>query len=112
MRKEFNSFIVYPYATSSLVKQGLLKDAGYGFVKSKALVFAVGNGEKKNSLILKDDNPENPIVLDIARKKAKGLADYSRLVSTLGGIYVPLVVNDAVWNFSFNLSCSLFYSNS
>ncbi len=102
MRQEFKPFAIYPYATSSRVKQRLLTESGYNFVKSRNFTDAVGKAEKKNPLILNDNDHENPVVLGIARRKARGLADYSRLVATFGGTYIPLVVNDTVWNFSFN----------
>ncbi len=102
MRQEFKPFVFNSYVTSSPVKQQLLTDVGYSFVKSALLVAAVGNAENKNPLIINDNDHQNPVVLGIARRKARGLADQSRLVATFGGVYVPLIVNDTVWNFSFN----------
>lgn len=102
MRQEFKPFVVNPYATGSKVKQALITNAGYVYVRDQQLVVSVSQAEGKNSLIIDDNNREDPAVLRIARKKALGLADYSRLISTFGGIYQPLVVNDTVWNFSFN----------
>ncbi|MBI5127633.1 hypothetical protein HZA76_04225 [Candidatus Roizmanbacteria bacterium] len=102
MRSEFKPFVLNPYVTSSSIKQQLLTNVGYRFVNSGQLVSAVGNAEKKNPLIINDNDRQNPVVLEIARRKAEGLANQSRLIATFGGVYVPLVVNDTVWNFSFN----------
>lgn len=102
MRQEFKQLVLSHYVTSSPVKQKLLEKNGYSTVRKPELWQAIGNAEANQSLFIEDNNPEKPVVLDIARRKAEGLLGHSQLVATFGGQLVPLVVNDTVWNFATN----------
>ncbi len=103
MKQEFKHFVSSHYVTSSPVKRRLLENRGYQIIKRQELLDNIGRAEGNQELFVEDNNPEKPVVLDIARKKAESLLGYSQLVATFGGTVVPLVVNDTVWNFaSFN----------